>query len=128
MRTSGALSIQAVVGNSLHDRDITPWGRQLAQEDAERRDYLRSTVAWGRRGAISTRERAVWERKRKHPRIQLGDVFGDRKVVRLLPRDKNRAEVVAIACALGHEKASTAFNLRRSPDCPTCKALRRASR
>ncbi len=63
---------------------------------------------------------------RKHPRLRLGDVSGDRTVAKLLPNGIYGERVLA-QCACGDRQTLLADNFRRSRSCASCAAKRRAA-
>lgn len=59
--------------------------------------------------------------RRTHPVAKVGDMFGRRRVERLLPRDHTCNERVLARCTVcGHEAPAYVFNLRRSKGCRHC--------
>lgn len=59
-------------------------------------------------------------RPRKHPATKVGDRFGSREVVRLVPRDRTSNERVGWVCDCGEEGIGYVFNLRTSARCGRC--------
>lgn len=65
---------------------------------------------------------------REYSAVKVGDAFGTKTVVRLLPRDHTSNERVAWVCTCGREGRSYVFNLRTAiPDgCSSCWRSRKA--
>lgn len=60
--------------------------------------------------------------RRIHPEAKVGDMFGRRRVERLLPRDHTCNERVLARCTVcGDEGPAYVFNLRRSNGCRSCR-------
>jgi hypothetical protein len=75
----------------------------------------------------SGRKRPVCERceppipRRKFEPAKVGDMFGRRRVDRLVPRDATSNERVWVRCTVcGHEASAYVFNLRKSKACRYC--------
>lgn len=62
---------------------------------------------------------------RHYPVVRVGDRFGERVVVQVLPRDHTSNERVRWRCACGREGAGYTFNLRGSLECGSCGQRRR---
>lgn len=94
------------------------WQRAL---DARRREQCNASMHEPRKG------HRLGGRKRKYPPVVVGDRFGPREVVALLPRGDAGNERVRVKCANGHESDAFVSNLRKHPNCVQCGWTKRGT-
>lgn len=88
------------------------WQRAL---DARRREQCNASLRAPRTG------HKLGGKKRKHPPAKVGDMFGNREVIAVLPKDSTCNERVRVRCPFGHERDAYVFNLRKHSQCSHCR-------
>lgn len=75
---------------------------------------------WQRALLARAKARRPKDKKRKHPKAKVGDRFGHRTIIAILPRDRTSNERVLTRCRCGREAPAYVFNLRRVKACWAC--------
>jgi ribosomal protein L44E len=91
--------------------------------------YCSICKVWGFHSRVQCPKRSAMirsaEGRRTYPRAQVGDTFGELRVVALLDTDYTSNERVRVSCPNGHERENYVFNLRKSSG--ACRACGRAA-